>query len=161
MLLGLLVAVAVGAGAAIAVRMRGRARLAAARWATTARVSVLFAEAPDAREILDDVLRLFVPQFGDWCAVHLVDGDQVRRIGVHSDPAISEQLRRGLAEATFDADALHGPAHVIRTGEPELIRRVSADVLAAQRVETRAILSSIMPLAPACGTLRPGRDSAP
>jgi PAS domain S-box-containing protein len=145
MLPGLLVAVAVGAGAAIAAlaRMRGRSRLAAARWATASRVSVLFAEAPDAREILDDVLRLLVPQFGDWCAVHLVDGDQVRRIGVHSNPAISEQLRRGLAEAAFDADALHGPAHVIRTGEPELIRSVGADSFDGQRLETRTLLASV------------------
>ena len=145
MLWAVLIVVTVGAAAAIAAlaRTRALARAAAARWATTAQVSVVLAEAVDARTVLDDVLRLFVPQFGDWCAVHLMDGDHVRRVGVHADPAISDRFRAALAEQPFDADARHGPAHVIRTGEPELIRRVSADVLAAQRAETRAILASV------------------
>jgi PAS domain S-box-containing protein len=145
MLESVLIVLAVGAAAAIAAltRTRALARAAAARWATTAQVSVLLAEAVDARTVLDDVLRLFVPQFGDWCAVHLVDGDQVRRVGVHADPATSDRFRAALAQQPFDAGARHGPAHVIRTGEPELIRRISADVLAAQRAETRVILASV------------------
>jgi PAS domain S-box-containing protein len=145
MLESVLIVLAIGAAAAIAAltRTRALARAAAARWATTAQVSVLLAEAVDARTILDDVLRLFVPQFGDWCAVHLVDGDQVRRVGVHADPATSDRFRAALAQQPFDAGARHGPAHVIRTGEPELIRRMSADVLAAQRAETRVILASV------------------
>src|SRR5665213_570141 len=145
MLFAVLVAVAAGAAVAIAAlaRTRAQSRATAARWATTARVSVLLAEARDAREILDDVLRLFVPQFGDWCALHLVDGDQVRRIGVHADPAIDGQFRTALVAFTFDADALHGPAKVIRTGEPELIRHIAADTFAAQQADTRNILASV------------------
>jgi signal transduction histidine kinase len=145
MLLGLLVAVSLGAAAAMAAlaRTRRRSRAAEVRWATTSRISVLFAEAADARAILDDVLRLLVPQFGDWCAVHLVDGDHVRRTGVHGDPAIDEQFRKALAAATFDADAVHGPAYVIRTGESELIREVDADSFAGQRAETRDLLASV------------------
>ncbi|HEX3704949.1 MAG TPA: ATP-binding protein [Vicinamibacterales bacterium] len=144
MLVGALAAIAVGAAVAIValLRMRARTSAAAARWATTARASVLLAEALDARDGVEQVLQLFVPQFGDWCAVHLVDGDHVRRIGVHADPALRDSFRAALAELTFDADALHGPANVIRTGESELIRRVAADTFARQRVETRNILAS-------------------
>jgi PAS domain S-box-containing protein len=86
---------------------------------------------------------LFVPQFGDWCAVHLVDGDHVRRVGVHADPAIDDRFRAALVNLPFDADSLQGPAKVIRSGEPELIRRVPPDILAAQRLETRDILASV------------------
>ncbi len=145
MLLGTLVALAVGAAVAIVklARMRAATRAAAARWATTARLSVLLAEALDARTIVDDVLRLFVPQFGDWCAVHLVDGDQVRRVGVHADPAINDRFRAALAEFPFEADALHGPARVIRTGESELIRHLAPDILAEQGAGTRSILESV------------------
>jgi sigma-B regulation protein RsbU (phosphoserine phosphatase) len=145
MLWGALMAVTAGAALAIAalVRTRVHSRAAAARWATTARISVLLAEALDARDTIDQVLRLFVPQFGDWCAVHLVDGDQVRRSAVHADPAVNERFRSALAEFTFDADALHGPARAIRTGESELIRRVAADTFAGQQIETRTILTSI------------------
>src|SRR4051812_45935886 len=110
MLWGALVVVAVGAAASIKAlaRTRALARAAAARWAITAQVSVLLAEALDARTVIDDVLRLFVPQFCDWCAVHLVDGDQVRRVGVHTDPAVNDRFRAALAEQPFDADAEYG-----------------------------------------------------
>ena len=69
--------------------------------------------------------------------------DHVRRTGVHGDPAIDEQFRKALAAATFDADAVHGPAYVIRTGESELIREVDADSFAGQRAETRDLLASV------------------
>jgi PAS domain S-box-containing protein len=134
-------------GAAIAIvalaRLRAQSRAAADRWATTAQVSVKLAEARDAREALGAVLRLLVPKFADWCAVHLADGDQVRRIAVHTDPAIDQTLNMELARLTFDVEAPRGPARVMRTGTPELVHRVTGELLQGEKPETRDLLGSM------------------
>jgi len=136
MLLALLGIVAAGILTGVIVRLvqaRARERTAAARWATISMVSAVLAEILHADTTLEDVGRLLVPDFADWCALHLVEDGVVRRAAVvHADREVEERLRQRLAEAPFVVDAEFGPAKVIRTGEPELLGPGSTQILAGQ-----------------------------
>jgi two-component system, cell cycle sensor histidine kinase and response regulator CckA len=130
-------AIIVAAGAIVViiflVRARRRDRLAAARWAMISRVSALLAEILHADTTLEDVARLLVPQFADWCTLHLVEEAGIRRAAiVHADPEIERRLRRRFAEVPFIVDASLGPAKVIRTGEVDLLEEASVESLAGQ-----------------------------
>jgi PAS domain S-box-containing protein len=130
-------AIAVAAGALVVIviqqRSRRRDRLAAARWAMISRVSALLAEILHADTTLEDVARLLVPQFADWCTLHLVEEAGIRRAAVvHAEPEIEHRLRKRFAEVPFIADASLGPAKVIRTGEFDLLEEASGESLAGQ-----------------------------
>src|SRR5215510_15682043 len=130
-------AIVVAAGALVVIilleRARRRDRLAAARWAMISRVSALLAEILHADTTLEDVVRLLVPQFADWCTIHLVEEAGIRRAAVvHADPGIQRRLRRRFAEVPFIADASLGPARVIRTGEVDVLEEASPEGLAGQ-----------------------------
>ena len=100
-----------------------REQKSVARWAMISKVSALLAEILHADTTLDDVARLLVPAFADWCALHVVEDGNVRRAAVvHADPEIERRLRERLALVPFVAEAPLGPAKVIRTGEPDLLR---------------------------------------
>jgi PAS domain S-box-containing protein len=114
-------------------RLRRRDRLAASRWAMISRVSALLAEILHADTTLEDVARLLVPQFADWCTLHLVEESGIRRATVvHADRDIEHRLRVRFAEVAFVADASLGPAKVIRTGEPDLLEEEGGESLAGQ-----------------------------
>jgi two-component system cell cycle sensor histidine kinase/response regulator CckA len=126
------------AGAAIAVAMLDRARRrnlrTAARWATISRVSTVLAEVLSADTALEDVARLVVPQFADWCTLHLVDEGVVRRVAVvHIDPEVERQMRARFAAVPFVPEAPRGPAKVIRTGELDLQEEIGPKSLQGQR----------------------------
>jgi PAS domain S-box-containing protein len=84
----------------------------------------------------DDTLRalapVIVPDIADWCAIdRLIAEDQIRTVAVsHIDPdrvSLIDQIRReGDAPPPF-----FSPRHVIRTGAPVLIARVTAEMIAA------------------------------
>lgn len=83
----------------------------------------------------DDTLRalapVIVPELADWCAIdRLVAEDQITTVAVsHIDPdrtALIDQIRR-------DVDAqppFFSPRHVIRTGAPILLARVTPEMIA-------------------------------
>ena len=127
----------VAAGAIVVIilleRARRRDRLAAARWAMISRVSALLAEILHADTTLEDVTRLLVPQFADWCTIHLVEEAGIRRAAVvHADADIERRLRKRFAEVPFIAEASLGPARVIRTGEVDVLEGASSESLAGQ-----------------------------
>src|SRR5712671_583479 len=109
------------------VQVRRREREATERWAMISEVSVGLAEIVRADTTLEDVLRLLVPGFADWCALHLIedDGKVHRAAVVHLDPQLERRVRARLSEVPFVADAPLGPAKVIRTGEPDLLHDAS------------------------------------
>ncbi len=146
MLLSLLVVVVAGAAVAIfgLERVRARHRDAAARWAATARVSVLLAEALDAHAVLTDALRLLVPHFADWCTLHLVDDDAARRAAlVHAVPELERTLAEGFGAFPFDPLGPSGPARVIRSGEAELRRYVRPSDIADQPEHLRRLAAAV------------------
>jgi PAS domain S-box-containing protein len=93
----------------------------------------LLAASLDFDETLAEVGRLTVPAFADWCFVELLqpDGSIERSVIAHADPskqAFAEEYDR---RYPLDPDAPAGSAHVIRTGEAELIPDMPDDMLAA------------------------------
>src|SRR5580765_505895 len=127
----------VAAGAIVVIilleRARRRDRLAASRWAMISRVSAVLAEILHADTTLEDVARLLVPQFADWCTLHVVEEHGIRRAAVvHADPEIERRLRVRFDELAFVVDAPLGPARVIRTGEPDLLEEASVESVAGQ-----------------------------
>ncbi len=136
MWVALLIIVAVGVATAIAWLERARRRnlQAAARWAMVSRVSARLGAVLRADTEVEDVARLVVPQFADWCTLHLVDDGRVRRVAVvHSDPVIERQIRARFVTVPFVLDAPRGPAKVIRTGEIDLQETIGPDSLQGQR----------------------------
>jgi PAS domain S-box-containing protein len=91
--------------------------------------SEALASSLDYDRTLDLVVRLAVPRLADWCAVDMVDEDQVRRVAIaHVDPA-KAKIARALQERyppTLDAE--EGIAKVLRTGRP-LIRELEPAML--------------------------------
>ena len=79
----------------------------------------------DLDETLARVVRLALPQLGDWCMVVVVeDGGVPRRVLVHTrDPSLAPVAREMLQHYPIDLEADHGLGRVLRTGEAELLPR--------------------------------------
>jgi PAS domain S-box-containing protein len=124
------------------VQSHRRERKTAERWAMISNASVALAEILRADTTLEDVLRLLVPGFADWCAIHLLEDDGVvrRAAVVHVDPALELRVRNRLSEVPFVTDAPLGPAKVIRTGEADLLYDSSQGQILAGQVDP-ALLS--------------------
>jgi len=94
-------------------------RGAAAQLTLLARVGAILGSGLRRQETLERVADLLVPAFAAWCAIDLVDDDG--------------ELQRSVCKPeSFPSppvDAPHGPAIVLRTGEPELVREVTEDHL--------------------------------
>jgi PAS domain S-box-containing protein len=95
--------------------------------------SKLLGEVLDVSSTLQKVAGLAVPQFSDWCAVDLVDADgTLRRVALaHADPARAAQVRELAPRYPPRPDDPRGPAHVLRTGQPEMATAISDAMLAA------------------------------
>ncbi|HEX8002675.1 MAG TPA: GAF domain-containing protein [Mycobacteriales bacterium] len=116
----------------------GRANALAALAAANAKLAFLadasaeLARSIDYRETLGNVARLAVPRLADWCAVHLAEGGAVPAIAVaHSDPAKVALAREFGERYPVDPGAATGVANVIRTGQPEIVREVTDEMLVA------------------------------
>jgi PAS domain S-box-containing protein len=86
----------------------------------------------DYRRTLAAVAQLAVPDFADWCAVHVCDEDgQVRQLAVaHEDPRKVQLVHELQARYPADPLAPAGPVRVIKTGEPELVPVITDEMLA-------------------------------
>ena len=112
-------------------RAEAALRASQARSAFLAEASRVLGSSLDYQTTLANVAQLAVPGVGDWCAVDLLDeGGELRRLAVaHVDPAkvrLAEELQ---ARYPPDPNAALGPAHVVRTGEPELVHEIPEELL--------------------------------
>ncbi len=87
----------------------------------------------DLEETLSRVVRLALPQLGDWCMVVLLEDDgRPRRVLVHAgEPSLAAVAREMLQRYPIDLEAEHGVGRVLRTGEPELLPDAAGFVGAA------------------------------
>jgi signal transduction histidine kinase len=85
----------------------------------------------DYGSTMQKVARLAVPSFADWCAVDLVEADgSLRRVAVaHVDPSKVELAHELNRRYPPDPDAPQGVPHIVRTGKPELISRITDALL--------------------------------
>lgn len=103
---------------------------------------------------LNEIARLCVPFFADWCAVDLLDDHhQLRRVAV----AIDETIPRELHEPLFHRyrlrpDTPHGIFGAIESKRPELVSEVSDELLkaAAWNEEHLAALRAFQPKSYMC-----------
>ncbi|MBC8074674.1 MAG: PAS domain-containing protein, partial [Chloroflexales bacterium] len=98
-----------------------------------AEASVVLASSLDYEATLTNVARLAVPHIADWCAIDILDDDgSLRRLAVaHIDPAklsIAHYLQQ---QYPVDMKAPSGVPAVLRTGQPELVREISDELLVA------------------------------
>jgi two-component system cell cycle sensor histidine kinase/response regulator CckA len=89
-----------------------------ARVTLLARAGEILSSGQDRDARLERLAKLLVPALASWCAIDLVDD--------------SGAVTRQIAEPDgfpFPPDGPHGSAIVLRTGEPELLPRITDDVL--------------------------------
>ena len=100
--------------------------------ALLARSGVILTASLDYRQTLSDLTWLLVPALADGCIVRLREGNDVRTVAVaHVDPAREARLLTLDEDHPLSADAPHGYARVLRTGEPELIPAITDEILRA------------------------------
>ncbi|HVL75556.1 MAG TPA: PAS domain S-box protein [Noviherbaspirillum sp.] len=96
-----------------------------------ARASAELSGLVDPQSSLDTLAFLSVPAFADWCAIDLLnEAGELERVSVaHVDPA-KVKLARELHERTPpDREQRHGVWNVMKSGQPQLVRMVTDEVL--------------------------------
>lgn len=106
------------------------------RWTRfLAEASEQLAATLDVKATLESVVQLAVPQLADWVIVHFKEGDTVRAPVVHHAHGKENALRQWLRLYSPPADLAHGYAHVIRTGEPDLLVEIGDEILKGAAVD--------------------------
>jgi diguanylate cyclase (GGDEF)-like protein/PAS domain S-box-containing protein len=112
----------------------------AAQW-LLGKTSAALGSSLDYQETLQQVARLSLPDFADWCSVVLLEDGEARRIAVaHADPA-----RQPIADALRDMpplalDASDGIPLVLRTGETLLFPTIPDDIWSASEFQPQRAL---------------------
>src|SRR5215203_903121 len=96
-----------------------------------AEASSMLSSSLDYRETLSSVARLAVPALADWCAVDVLEEDgHLERLAVeHTDPekvSLAYELERRYPPGPDAPGGLH---HVLKTGEPEMMAEIPADLV--------------------------------
>jgi signal transduction histidine kinase len=115
-------------------RSRERAERSNQQAAFLAEAGAALASSLDYEATLRTVAAMAVPHIADWCAVDLVDEQEIpRRVAVaHVDPARAETGRTFRDRFPDDPNSRASLAYVIRTGTPTLVPQVTDELL--QRV---------------------------
>jgi PAS domain S-box-containing protein len=93
-----------------------------------AEASRVIASSHDTAQTLQGVARLCSPILGDWCGVYLLDDTGAFTVAGshHVDPAKHAIARAAMTRFRPAPDLGYGVAHVVKTGEPQLLRDVTA-----------------------------------
>jgi len=94
-------------------------------------------EAPqEPQAMLEQIVRLAVPDMADLCTVDLVHDGELGETAVHAtDPRSVEMLRASRSRYPLDAGGPHPVAVVARTGEPHVQREIGPERLRAFAVD--------------------------
>jgi PAS domain S-box-containing protein len=114
-------------------------------------------------ETLGQIARVAVPQYADWCAVDLINGDGRAKTvaAAHADaskePWLSE-IQRSYPPAP---EAREGPGAVLRTGQPEILPVVTDAWLAAGAADGQhlKLLHNLAPRSVLCVPLKCGQQT--
>lgn len=112
-------------------RMREDAEYANRRSTFLAGAAGVLGASLDYEITLDDVARLAVPAFADWCAVDILDLDgTLQRVALQHQDAEKTALARALLERyPVDLNRPQGLANVLRTGRSELYTDISDEMI--------------------------------
>jgi PAS domain S-box-containing protein len=124
---------------------RLRAEAAQEQMAFLAQTTELFAESLDYEGTLERVARLAVPRLADWCIVYVVEEDgEIRRLAVaHEDAEERRAAEEHLRDLPLDPEAPVGVPHVLRTGEPELVREPTLELLAGDVEDPKRFVATL------------------
>jgi len=123
-----------------------RAEIARKRIEVLAEASSRLAGSLDYRQTVQTVAGLAVPALADWCFVEVKDENGPIRLlaCAHQDPAKVELAFDVLRRYPIDPDYPFGTAAVLRTGEPEIVGRITPELLrivAKDEEHLRALLA--------------------
>ena len=135
-------------------------RAASERQRFVADASALLGASLDLPATLQQVASLVVPRLADWCAIHLLQEGDIRRIAIaHVDP---EKVRWAQELGDMyppDPDAPQGLGAVMRTGAPQLMTEITDEMLvAAARDQEHLELLRQVGMTSALMVPIPGRD---
>lgn len=112
-----------------------------------AEASTLLSGSLEYERTLQELTQLAVPHLADWCAVHICDeGGVPHALAVgHAEPAKIEVARELQQRYPPDLDAPRGVAHVIRTGQMEVIPEITNEMIeaAARDEEHRELIRGL------------------
>jgi PAS domain S-box-containing protein len=91
----------------------------------------------DFAQTVEAVANLAVPEFADWCAIHMLDeSGRLQQMAVaHQDPAKVRWSWDLVTRYPPDVDAEDGPAQVLRTGETVVALEIPEAALRAAAVD--------------------------
>ncbi|HEX6306984.1 MAG TPA: PAS domain S-box protein [Longimicrobiales bacterium] len=97
-----------------------------------AEASRILASSLDYGRTLRNVAELAVPAVADWCAIDVVENGEIQRVAVqHVDSSKARFVHQLQQRYPPDPAAPRGSAHVIRTGQVELVSEISDEDLRA------------------------------
>jgi PAS domain S-box-containing protein len=110
---------------------RGAAEAAESHFRFLAEAGAILGSSLDYGTTLQSLAKLVVPQFADWCAVDVLEGDRIVQVAVaHVDPAKVEMAREWNARWEPKLTDPGGTANVLRTGRSALYEEISDELLA-------------------------------
>jgi len=97
-----------------------------------ARASEILSSSLESAATLQAVADLAAGSMADYCIVHVEEGTTLRAAGLaHADPRRREILRGLIRRFPVDPEGPHPVVRSLRTGEPQLLPRVPAELLEA------------------------------
>src|SRR4051794_12408874 len=112
------------------------ATAAAERLAFLAEASVVLSSSLDYRTVLAAVAGLVVPRIADWCAIQLLNADELETVALtHFDPGKAAWAAEMGERYPTDMTAPSGAPNVIRTGASELYEDISPELIEAAAVD--------------------------
>ncbi|MEU7815653.1 SpoIIE family protein phosphatase [Pseudonocardia sp. NPDC049154] len=117
-------------------RARADAERERDRMEVLAHTAGLMEEPLSVEERLQRLADLMVPDLADWCAVHLVRGNEVEQVAVaHDDPARLDFVLRLQERYPPDPSARSGAFEVSRSGTPAFLPEIPDELLVAGAVD--------------------------
>jgi PAS domain S-box-containing protein len=121
-------------------------RAARARSDLVASAGQLLEAPPEPEAMLDQIVRLPVPDMADICIVDLVNDGELGGTSVHAtDPHSAELLRASRAQYPLDAGGPHPVAIVARTGQPHVQAEIGPERLRAFAVDEEHLREMLRP----------------
>jgi len=96
------------------------------------RAGSILTESLDYEVTLRNLTRVVVPEYADWCTVHLVTDGEVKQVALtHNDPARVRWAEELQSRYPSDPNASQGVHNVIRSGKPEMMAEIPRDLIVA------------------------------
>ena len=113
-------------------RLLAKERAALAQAAFLAEAGAVLSESLDYEKTFARIGRLCVRELADWCAIDILEGQEIRRLAVaHRDPTKEPILREVQTRYPPRWDSPHPAIVALRTGEPVLTPEMSDDSIRA------------------------------